>query len=628
MPIRTYDDESSYYPSAKVRLILRFDELARRVFNTPNTPIPKPTAFLAGVKDKRAPLTVRQDPEAPPGVRRFVLDAGPNRSFLFSGLPPARQVSGGTATGGTVVGNSDTKKLEHLVVAKSQDGLTHVLAGIVPKETNWAQNGIRTADTCSITLRYIDCPIDPRVIRSCAVEFFLGTVTPTEHRAGLAGQTREVNLYKGSSFAEPMNLVPDTWTDLHGNVRTNRRFIGWVDKWAMDWTSDGEPLLRLDCRDNTQLLIDQEAPAKLIISGSRGGKAMPIDEAIVTYLSHFPQFAGLTVEYRPIGEQVPDLTIALAKTAFRPNLGPPPSLAAGANSGLSVWDYLTDVCGALGLIIRVEDTTVVIQRGRSIYSDDSKPVKRYDDPFVPRKNVAGCEGQQYRRFLFGENLVDMKMDRSFVRNAPTNVVVRCYDPKTKRNLVAGFPTRVVGNGIQTSLPGDGGAEEKWLNQVVSGIADEKTLRVIAQTIYEMRGRSELTVRVKTRNLASLGGGNSDPDLLDLRAGDSFELLVRRPGDKALNDEEKSTLSRMDASLVAIESGAKFMKSLGFDDEFALAYAKVYADLGLQSVFRCRTVGINWNIDDGVTIEVEGINYIEVRADPIQAGILSKDERQK
>jgi hypothetical protein len=181
-------------------------------------------------------------------------------------------------------------------------------------------------------------------------------------------------------------------------------------------------------------------------------------------------------------------------------------------------------------------------------------------------------------------------------------------------------------GVMTSLPGDGGAEERWLVWRVSGVSDAKTLRVIAQTIYEMVGRAELVVRVKTKNLASLGGGNSDPDLLDMRAGDSFELLTKRPSFDA--QEGTSDITKIDQALSAIEQGAAFMRALGFGDEFAAAYAKVFSDMGLQTIFKSRTVGIGWNTDDGVSVEVEGMNYIEVRADPIKAGLISQDERQK
>lgn len=629
-----YNDETSYYPSAKVRLIVRFDELARVVAKSSNTPVvTSPTKKLVGVKDKRAPLQVQEDPDAPEGVRRFILAGGPVKSFLMKGLGPERTLNNGVASQAIRVGNADTKKLEHIVAGKSEDGLTQVLAGIVPKDVSWTQNGIRTADTCSITLRFIDCPIDPRTIRSCAVEFFLGTVTPDEYKAGVEGATREFQLYKGTTYAEPMHVVPDTYVDKYGQTRTNRRFIGWVDTWSIDW-GDTDPLIHLECRDNTQLVIDQEAPAKLVI-----GANMPIDEAVVTYLSHFPQFAGLSVEYRPQGEKVPLLKSALSASSHKPTLGPPPSLALGANSGLSVWDYLTDVCGALGLMVRVEDTTIIIQRTRTIYSDENTasqddknatetdgenttptysphPVQRANDPFKPR-----LPNSKFRTFLFGENVQDLKLSRAFVRNAPTNIEVRCWSTKQKKVLVGYYPSATTGKGVLSGTPGDGGLEEKWKVWQVSGVEDVDTLRYIAQTVYEQLGRCELNVRLKTRNLASLGGGNSDPDLLDMRAGDSFELLVKRTE----GTEVGSTLTKIDTALVAMDQGAQMMRMLGFDADFANAYARTYSDLGLQSVFKCRTIGTRWG-EDGVTLEIEGINYIEIRADKHEKTFLSKAER--
>jgi hypothetical protein len=602
-----YDE--SFYPSAKVRLIVRFDELARRVFSTPDNPVPpRPTKVLSGIKDKRAPLKVVQDANAPTGVSRYILQDA-NRPL--PGVGPEKQV-------------------------KSKDGLTHEIEGIIPRSASWSQNGIRTADTLSLTLRYLDCPIDPRTVRSCAVEYYLGTVSPDDFAKGLRGEMRQLNKDGQTRASEPLNVVPDAYTDGNGVVRSNRRFIGWVDKWAVDMANEDEPLIRLDCRDNTQLLIDQEAPAKLVIAGSRlttpiqiygengqvtgsigGGNGVPIDYAIAQYLSHFPQFQGLKVEYRPYGETPPGLVDALSKTAFRPNLGPPPSLALGANTGLSVWDYMTDVCGALGLLCRVDDTTVIIQRGRSIYSDESRPVKRADDPFEPR-----FDGQKFRRFLYGRNIEDLKIERSFVRSAPTNIEVRCYSPRRKNTIVGRFPTRITGKGIQSSVPGDGGAEEKWLVWRVSGIENEKTLRVIAQTIYEMLGRAELSVKIKTHSLCSLGGGNGDPDILDMKAGDTFEVRSTYYDDKEGGTEP----SKIDTFLQSQSQGEAFMKSLGFHGDLAQAYTKTFTDLGFQNIYKSRAISIGWE-EGEVSIDLEGINYIEVRADPIKAGILAEDERQ-
>ncbi len=578
MPRSDQYPEQSYYPSAKVRLGIRFDELSRRVFDgkIPARPLNK----LRGIKDPRAPLKLVPDPEAPPGSRRTLLQYDGTKKL--AGLGPQKQV-------------------------RSDDGLTHVLAGIMPKDAAWNQNGVRQADTLAVTLKFIDCPIDPRCVRSCWIEFYLGTVTPDEYKRGIDGAMRPVAGTQGGR-SEPMNLVPDAWLDAKGRVRSNRRFQGFVDKWSNDW-GEGEPLIRLDCRDNTQLFLDTEAPAKLCID-----KGVPIDKAIAVYLSHFPQFAGITVEYRPgiIAEKdIPQLAKTLSKTAFQPHLGPAPSLMLGQPSGMSVWDFLTDIAGSIGHVIRVEDTNIIIERVRTKSGYEDKFVNRPDDPFQ------GRDGHVYRRFIYGRNLLEMKNERSFVKTVPTNIEVRCYDPVKKSVLVARYPSNKIGKGVHTSIPGDGGVEEKWLVWRVTGVTDKDALRIIAQNIYEQLGRQELSTKIKTKNLASFGGGNADPDILDMRVPDTIEILVNRGSEgTAVDDVDASTLIEIEKQLAVLQSrNVEFMMSRGFPKEFSMAYAKVYTDLGLQTTYRAKAINVQWNTDSGVSFDIEGINYIEVRADP-------------
>jgi len=588
---REYPNQD-YYPSAKVKLVVRFDELGRRVFSGKIPP--KPTKWLAGVKDKKAPLKIVPDAEAGGSARRYKLELDESKPPL-PGVSPAKKIKG-------------------------DDGLTHALV-IVPKDVQWSQNGLRTADTLNVTIKFIDMPIDPRAIRSCAIEYFLGTVTEEEYRSGISGEVRSYEGADGTTTrTEPMHLVADEYIDSNGAQRSNLRFQGFVDKWAVAW-EDGEPVIRLECRDMTQLLIDTEAPAKLMVDGSRplggipgtstGGTGMPLDEAIATYLSHFVQFAGLVVEYRIGNLQtrnavIPKVSQAFSKPAYRPQLGPPPATMAGAMTGLSVWDYLTDVCGALGHVIRVDGTTIIIQQGATYTSNGS--VQRPDDPFD-----GDARGLKCRRFFYGRNILHMRSERNFTRPAqPKNVEVRCWSTKQKKLLAARFPFRPPGNPsdpLARAWPGES-SEEDWTVVRVQGIEDENTLRVIAQNVYEQTGRNELTMRIKTRNLASFGGGNLDPDILDMRAGDTFEVLVHR------EDEERNTMSKIDNLLHVQERNAEFLRSLGFPSDFADTYAKTFVDLGFQTVFRAKTIGFGWNVDEGVTIEIEGINYIEVRADKL------------
>lgn len=565
-----------YNPSAKVRLIVRFDEYGEESKLASKAP-KKSTKNLNGLATDRGNLKVIDDPEAPQGVRRLLI--------------------GGKARGTDTAPGSQEK---------SEDGLTHILGGIIPKEMSWKQNGIRTADSCAITIKYIDCPIDPRVIRACAVEMYLGTVSDDDHAAGIEGQTR-VNQRGGEGSVEPMNMVPDSYMDENGTERTNLRFQGWVDKWVIDWTGEQEPVIRLECTDNTRLLFEQEMPPKSAVDMKK-----ELDKAIADFLAQFPQMNGMSVEYRGsvfgvrgivLVDKPPKLEESLSKTAFRPNLGPIPSKGAGSGGKHSIWDYLTDVCRSIGHAIFVEGNVVVIQRARTLYTNTAEG-SRDSDPFKGR-TVSGNRFN-YRRFIYGRNISDLRMTRNYSKNTPTNVEIRSYSTKDKKVLVERFPQS--GKEATSATPGDGGAEKKWLVLNISGIGDSKALRAVAQEIYESIGRNELQVEIKTKNIASFGGGNGDPDLLDMKPGDTIEVLVAR------EEDEYNTLTRAEQGLTAFGRNVEFMRALGFSREFAFAYANVYTSSNFQTVFRLKQIQTDWSIDDGVQFSIVAVNYIEVRAD--------------
>lgn len=555
--------EQTYRPSWRVRLGVRFDEFGQVTKLKEDAP-KKITTKLRGITDKGPALQVQPDPDAPPGVNRLVLVA---------------------AGAGKGLGGPQDQ-------TKSKDDLTQRLGGIIPTDFGLGLNGIRTADTLKVTLKFVDLPIDPRVVRSCWVQFYLGTVSEDEFRAGMSGGTHD----SGSADGLPLSVIGDV--DARG--RSTMRFSGWVDEWEVEWPDSEEPLVHLDCRDNTQILIDQDAPAKLVVDAKA-----PIDRGIATYLANFPQFEGFAVEYRPGGVDVPKLGDAYGKTAFRPNLGPVAAKGGGSGSKLSVWDYLTDVCGAIGHTVRLEDLAIIVQRPRELLKSDAP--SRPDDPFTGRRLASGRQITD-RQMIFGRNVQEMRFGRKFSKFAPQNIEVRSYHAGKKQILVARFPLKgdeIVGK----VLPGDAREEQKWFVYRVSGVSNEKTLRIIAQGIYESLGRSELSVHFRTKNLASFGGGNEDPDLLDMKAGDAVEILVSR-------EPEVTSLTTIEDLMLVQANAESFLKHLGYPDDFAAAYGRAYNNANYQQVYRTRTVGISGSTDDGVQIEVQAVNFLEVRDDKL------------
>jgi hypothetical protein len=546
----------SYYPRASLNLILRFDEFG--AFHPLKARAPAlSTKNLDGLGGSRSPLSAQVDPTAPAGVTRYVI-AQP-----------------GSASAG---GPQDQ--------TSSVDPYTFTVT-VIPKTASWSQDGTKEATKLDAVLKYVDCPIDPRTIRSAAVEFYLGCVPEDD----FAGQTQGV-------FGGNSTVIPTRFTGPSGEPRTNLRFQGFVNKWETDW-GDSEPTIHLECQDNSVLLHQQEQPPRLAISMTK-----PLDQSVADYMANFVQFAGLSVEYRPSTDVPPVLGQSLSATAFRPNIGPPISRAGAGGGGKapSVWDYLTEVCGAVGHNIRMDGTTLIIQRTRSlVVGSVGSEAARPDDPFRGR-NVDGVQFG-YRRLIYGRNIKGLKVARNFTRATPKNIELRAYNCETKKCLVARFPQ--LSDRQVYALPGNV-TDQKWEVKRCSGITDLRVLTQMAQDYYESQGRQELAVDVKTDNMGSFGGSNLDPDILDMKVGDTFEILVNRDPDD-VND-----LTRIETALTAQGQNAALMVQLGFSQAFANAYARAYTNAGLLTLFKLKSLKIDWG-EDGVTLTVGGINYIEVRA---------------
>lgn len=528
-----------YAPSAKVRLGIRFEALGTRAAAPAGPKVP--ITAIDGVKSSRSSLVVQPDATAPAGVRRFTI------------LPP----------GGPTASAPQSR-------VSSSDGLTHVIGGIRPKAIALGMNGVRAADTISGAIAFVDAPFYPETIQSMWVEVFIGNLLPDERERGI--------------------LVPDTWIDSRQRQRTNRRFRGWIDKWRVSFKKGDVPVISFDGRDNTALLIDQMAPPGLVASAK-----IPLDQAVAGYLANFPQFAGLSVEYR--GEGVPPtLERVLSTTAYRPELGPPAAQGGGGDK-LSAWDYVTDLAGTVGLFAYLDDVTLVLQQPRSLYG---AAFRSGLDPF----------GGGVRRMVHGRNLESLEYGRNYSKKAPQNVEVRCYDPAQKKTLVVRYPASDgKKKDVVSSLPGDGADEKKVHVHRVSGVKDVKILGQIAQGIYEALARADTEVHWATSDLSSYGAVDDEPDLLDARAGAPIEFSVAR-------DEEERTTQGAIASDAAVASRiVERLVSLGHDRALAEAYARAYAQARVLTVYRLQSMTVKYDAQQGVAIEGTATNYLQVRQDP-------------
>lgn len=159
---------------------------------------------------------------------------------------------------------------------------------IIPTNCSVTRNSYRNADEARITIPYGRLPIDPRWLRACAVQVFMGTLDPGEYARGIGpiyGESRTTLIPESETEIEDAELssiqlvdgelVRTTKDGTTVNVRSNEVFRGYVDDWEA--SQDGDDAVSITCRDITAVLIDANMP-----TGGLSGipKDLAIDEVI------------------------------------------------------------------------------------------------------------------------------------------------------------------------------------------------------------------------------------------------------------------------------------------------------------------------------------------------------------
>jgi len=563
-----------FYPSAKVKLKFRFDE-----FNQKTLAANAPTQQAKNLKGKGAsrsfataqssgkPLSVVQE-EGADGALRWVLK-GENTQV-------------GTKVGG------DDKGTPTQPQSDLQSNTESVL-GVIPHQAVLNINGPRVPDTLSLTLRWEDFPIDPRTVRALGVEFYLGTVTAADFAAGQNGATRAVAGGGADGAQEPRSIVPDTYL-ANGKEYSNKRFVGWVDKYKMTF-NDGVPFVNLECVDNSRLIINQKKPTNLPIDVTK-----PISEAIAKFLANFPQLEGMTVKYIPADKEISYGSV-MKKDTHPPNMGPP---SGGAGETMTIFDYLVQVTGAMGHILYIDGTDIIIRYPNTLVGKSRIP--RTDDPYTKR----GADGVSYpnRALIYGINVSEVTYSREYAGKEPRNFEVRCYDPTRKNIIVARYPEK--GDRVVSALPG-GKDDQKWEEVVLEGAYNAVQLKEIARQTYEASCRNEIGITVKTHDGFSYAGNNDNPDLFALKTGDAIDIYPNKL-------VPASTVGRVSNDLAAAQTASAYLRRLGFTDSFAELYAKSISNVGLQHTFYTRNAKMTFDVEAGVEIEIEACNFIEARLD--------------
>lgn len=510
----------------------------------------------------------------------------------------------------------------------------------VPNIASVELPGYRMAGKFDLTFAFRDLPIDPRLVRSAAVEIHLGTVPAASFAAGMRG----VDQYGRRRSLLRANV---------GDVGTGPETLvlaGTVDNWFVHHAANGSTV-RIDGRDFRGMLLDSTVDPRLL---EKIDLSQPIDKVVGKILDMHPLGAGFRdhIKCDPL-----DFT---GEGGFGPALIPSPSAVglhprvrrgargnakhikpAGDTDKHSYWDWITRFCYFVGVIPWFQGNNLMLRPARAIFDVQNKAGSdpRYPTPFSPENGPAGTpryvDGQtiNIRRMVYGRDIEDMTVERKLSGvKAP---IVECYsvdtDNTTKGRSAKGKPNQIIsakwpppakqknpatnsGPTATNVAPSGQSTQEEVIRVKVAGVRSEDRLRMIAHAIYEEVGRGEMGGSFRTKSLASFGGDNADPDLVRLRPGDPIELLTdaralssRSPLVAELIDHERRSESEQ---VLAVKT------ALNTSDE-NIARVIVATARGsikeLQRPFRVANVKFEWS-PSGLSIAADYQSYVEVRAD--------------
>jgi hypothetical protein len=149
---------------------------------------------------------------------------------------------------------------------------------IIPYNANITRNSYREADTASVTIPYKALPLDPRILRACAIHIFCGSLDPSSYAKGMG----PIGGSSPSRGRGKLSVIPDTGTkattlDFNGTpgIPTNEVFRGFVD--TIEIEQDGDDTITLECRDITSIFLGEEVQTQGLAGIPRD---LPLDIAI------------------------------------------------------------------------------------------------------------------------------------------------------------------------------------------------------------------------------------------------------------------------------------------------------------------------------------------------------------
>lgn len=422
-----------------------------------------------------------------------------------------------------------------------------VVIPVLPRSVSVYSNSYKEADSWTIEFDAKDLPVSPDLIRAGSAEIYLFS-TP-----GI-GQNPEVVKAKDD---------PDTpeWEGLEPTI------VGLFDEVNTDF-SEGGRFVTISGTDYTSLYIakkwreyEKKEGKKTVKKFKRrvpSGK--PLDQVLLQLKQEVESADAMSLVVDPGDLKIP----IVGKAEGKPNKKGLP-----VRDGDTYWDVMYTLATRYGFILFVRGLDLVLTK--------------------PQQYITGRT--RAKKLAWGKNLLSMKMSRRMGNQQVPIVEIRSYDDSTRTVRKARYPK----NAKQVPVTGLGTKRDEVVVHSVHGIKDADQLAEIAQTTYELLGRSEQSIEIETRDLLDLEG----EDLVNLRTGDAVTIGI-----------QPNTTEMLEG--MSFDQRVQRLKNLGFEPNVALEIARGFDKLdGFRKPFRVREASLEWSYDNGLTIQAKLQNYVNI-----------------
>jgi hypothetical protein len=414
------------------------------------------------------------------------------------------------------------------------------------------RNDYSEADTFSATIDYQAFPFDPRCIRACGI-----TICMEDRKKTFNGDNS-------------LNLIEPS--------RDNIVFLGFVDESSISF-DDTTRTVKLEGRDYTSLFIDQKR-----VNTDPIPLTKPIDELIKDLINEQEATKEITVENRT-GEALP----ALSKLASDFN---PVTSVKNVKRKETYWEIMQSIVNRVGLVGFIELDRYVITKPQNVYE---------------KRNI--------KHFIYGGNIKDLNFTRRLGRAKDFNVLVKSFNSIEKRVEEAKIPEEANDEGFKSrhgsteitvpQLDKDGKKIEPpktadYYTFLVKDVTNKEQLIKIGESIFDELSRQQIEGNLTTfeMEVPEEVGNETNPILFSqIRNGSAIRIFL----DQQEIQEISSNANK--AQRLA------FLLRRGYPRPLADAFADSLSRI--NTVFYVKSVMFEMDMDNGFTMKIEFINFIDL-----------------